>query len=126
MNKPAALYEFWSQFGIPAFDEQTVPTGDVSPALPYITYESATDSFGGQLALTASVWDRSSSWQTVEAKAEEISRAINEHGYWIKQYPDGYLLIYARRPFAQRMSDPDDSMVRRIVISITAEFLSAY
>lgn len=29
-------------------------------------------------------------------------------------------------PFAQRMSDPNDDMIRRIYINITAEFLTAY
>ena len=126
MNKAAALYDFWSGFGLPAYDEQTVPTGADSPALPYITYESSTDCFGGSLALTASVWDRSSSWQTVEEIKDQISKAINESGYWLKKYDDGYLYIYARHPFAQRMGDPGDDQIRRIVISITAEFLTAY
>lgn len=124
-SKAQALYKFWSQFGLPCFDEHTIPSGDVSPSLPYITYEAATDKFEGRLPLTASIWDRSSSWQSVEAKAEEISRAINEHGYWIKKYSWGYLQIYGRTPFAQRMSDPDDG-IRRMGINITAEFFSAY
>ncbi len=125
MNKPKALYQFWAQFGLPVYDENTVPTGSDSPAFPYITYESATDSFGGELALTASVWDRSTSYDTVEAMAEEIARVIGEKGYWIRRIDGGYLYISARHPFAQRMSDPDDS-IRRMVINITAEFLTAY
>lgn len=126
MTKAEALYNFWSSFDWPAYDELTVPTGENKPALPYITYESSTDSFGGSLALTASLWCRSTSWSDVESKASEIAEAIAGNGYFISKVDDGYLTIYKRTPFAQHMSDPSDDMIRRIVLNISAEFLTAY
>lgn len=126
MTKAEALYKFWSSFGWPAYDELTVPTGENKPALPYITYESSTDSFGGSLALTASLYCRSTSWADVESKSEQIAKAIAENGYHISRVDGGYLTIYKRTPFSQRMSDPSDDMIRRIVLNITAEFLTAY
>lgn len=126
MNKPEALYNFWSSFEWPAYDELSVPSGSISPSLPYVTYESSTDSLEGKLALTASLWDRSDSWAVVEAKSEEIAQAIAGQGYYIKRINDGYLLVTKRTPFSQRMSDPNDDKIRRIVLNITAEFLTAY
>ena len=126
MTKAEALYNFWSSFTWPAYDELTVPTGDIKPDLPYITYETSTDSFGGSVALTASLWSRSTSWVEVENKASEIAQAIAEYGYRIAKIDDGYLVIYKRTPFAQHMEDPSDDSIRRIVLNISAEFLTAY
>lgn len=126
MTKAEALYKFWSGFEWPAYDELSVPTGADRPVLPYITYETSTDSFDGSVALTASLWSRTGSWRDVESKASEIAKAIAEHGYFITRIDGGYLAIYKRTPFAQRMADPNDDMIRRIVLNISAEFLTAY
>jgi hypothetical protein len=126
MTKAEALYYFWSQFGVPAFDENTIPTGADSPSMPYITYESSTDSLGGELALTGSLWSRSASWESAENLAELIAATIAGRGFWITKIKGGYLRIFKRSPFAQRMADPSDDMIRRIVINITAEFMTAY
>ena len=40
MDKSQALNTFWNSFGIPAYDEYTVPDGT---SIPYITYDTATD-----------------------------------------------------------------------------------
>lgn len=122
MNKPQALAAFWDSFGWDAYDENTVPD---DATLPYITYESATDSLGNAISLTASLWYRSSSWAEIEAKAAQIERAIAEHGFYNVAIDGGYLWIVKGTPFAQRMSDTDPG-VRRIVLTITAEYLTAY
>ena len=59
MTKASALYNFWSGFGLTAYEENTVPT---EAEFPYITYQVVTDSFGAEVALTASVWYRDTSW----------------------------------------------------------------
>lgn len=43
MTKEAALYNFWSMFGITAYEENAVPS---DAKFPYITYQVVTDSFG--------------------------------------------------------------------------------
>ena len=93
MTKAQALHKFWSQFGIPAYDENTVPTGENRPLLPYITYSVKTDSIGGILALTGSVWDKGTSWKTVEELAEDIAEAVGKDGYYITRVDGGYLWI---------------------------------
>lgn len=121
MDKAQALNSFFNSFGIPAYDSQTVPE---NAALPYITYETQTDSLDAQLNLTNSIWYRSTSWADIESKTSEIAERLGVGGVVVK-IDGGYLWLYKGFPFAQRMSDPDDS-IRRMIINIRAEFLTAY
>lgn len=124
MTKAAALYAFWSGFGLTAYEETSVPTGQDAPAFPYITYQVVTDGFGGDVALTASVWYRSESWLEANAKAEEIGAYIGRGGRVIP-CDGGAIWLKRGQPFAQSMSDDADNMIRRKYINITAEFLTA-
>lgn len=124
MNKAQVLHNFWSGFGIPAYDESTVPTGGNAPQFPYITYNVAVDSIGNEVALSASVWYRSSSWSEITQKFEEISSRIG-YGGKLFGYDGGALWIKRGTPFAQRMADDSDDMIRRIYLNIDAEFISA-
>lgn len=123
-DKSQALHGFWSSFTLPAYDESTVPTGDNAPAFPYITYNVVMDSLDSTVSLTASVWYRSSSWADITAKADEINNKIGNGGR-IVPYDNGALWIKRGTPFAQRMADDSDDMIRRIYLNIEAEFLSA-
>ena len=123
MNKNQALYAFWSQFGLTAYDETTVPKKAV---LPYITYEAETDSLGKILTMSGSLWYRSPSWTDIDAKAQQIEKTLKEYGYWITAIDRGYLRIYAGEPFAVHMKEPSDDTIRRIKINIEAEFLTAF
>lgn len=118
MDKWQAITSFWSGFGLPAYDENTIPE---SAKMPYITYESQTDSIGSQLLLTGSLFYRSTSWAEISQKADEIGKYI-ESMSCIK-IDNGAVFIAKGEPFAQRMSD-EDSNVRRILINIQVEFLT--
>lgn len=122
MDKAQALNLFWSSFGLPAYDETTVPD---DAEMPRITYNVATDSLNNVLPLSASLWYRSKSWEDITKKSEEIAEAITGHGYISYPIDGGYLWIVKGTPFAQRMRDDNDDMIRRIYINITAEFLTA-
>lgn len=122
MNKEQAIHKFWNSFGIPAYDENTVPD-DLS--FPYITYNVSTDSLGNAVTLYANIWDRSTSWKTVTEKSEEIARFIG-YGYHLESFDGGYIYITKGTPFAQRMSEPGDDTTRRIYINVEAEFLCEY
>lgn len=128
MNKEQALNSFWNGFGIPAFDENSVPEyitkdGALVPLEPpYITYETRTDDFGYPVALTASIWYRSSTWADITAKAQEISDFIGRGGRMIA-YSGGAFWIQKASPWASRMDDPADNMIRRIVLNVTVEYL---
>lgn len=122
MNKSQALYSFWSSFGFPAYDENSVPD---DAKLPYITYSDATDSLGSVVPLSASIWDKNTSWERISLKADEIAKAIGETGYYKMKIDTGYVWMVKGTPFAQRMSDPEKD-IKRIYLNVQAEFLTPY
>ncbi len=123
MTKGQAIQQFWEQFGWVAYDETTVP--DDAP-YPYITYSVQTDSFDSTVRLTASLWDRTYSWKNISEMAERIAQRI------VKMYPPtikidgGRLYVSKGTPFAQRMREDSDDMVRRIILNVDFEFLTEY
>lgn len=124
MTKAAAIYNFWSSFGLVAYEENALPTGDDAPKFPYITYQLVTDSFENEVLMTASLWYRSTSWTQANAKAEEIGKTIGLGGKIIKCV-GGRIWLKRGTPFAQRMGDETDSLIKRIYINVTAEFFTA-
>lgn len=123
MNKSQAIQTFWESFNLPAYDESTVP--DEEP-FPYITYNVKTDSLGNVIMLNASLWYRSKSWKEISDKAEEIAEYIVKLSPPSIEIDNGRLFISKGTPFSQRMSEPSDDMIRRILLTIDVEFLTAY
>lgn len=119
MDKMQALHSFWSSFGIPAYDMYTVPD---EAKMPYITYEAADDSFGNKMDLMANLWYKSNSWAGINSKANVISDRISRGGINIP-FDGGAIWIRKSTPWAQRIDEPEDSTVRRLILSITVEFL---
>lgn len=119
MNKIQSLVAFWAGFGLPAYEENTVPD---DAQLPYLTYEISSDQFGTTLMQSASLWYRSSSWAEVTTKEQEIAEFITRGGRMIA-YDGGSIWIQKDTPWAQRMNEPSDDMIRRIVLSVVVEFL---
>ena len=124
MNKEQAIQQFWSSFGLTAYDSNTIPTGKDKPKPPYITYDVITDSLGTPVALSGSIWYHSTKWDEITAKKDEIAAEIG-YGHKIIKIDGGYLYITKGSPFAQRAPDEDDS-IRRIYINLMVEFLTAY
>ena len=121
MTKAAAIYQFWSGFGLTAYEENTVPT---DADFPYITYQLVTDSFDREIPLTASLWYRSESWAAINAKTEEISHKISRGGKIIA-CDGGAIWLKRGQPFAQSMGDESDNLIKRKYLNITAEFMTA-
>ena len=121
MTKAATIYQFWSGFGLTAYEENTVPT---DAAFPYITYQLVTDSFDREIPLSASLWYRSESWTAINAKTEEISQKIS-HGGKIISCDGGAIWLKRGQPFAQNMRDESDDLIKRKYINITAEFMTS-
>ena len=124
MDKFQALSSFWSSFGIPAFDENTVPSGDEKPSYPYITYDASVGNLGSFVAMSASIWDYGTSWSQITTKLGEITAKIGRGGITLP-VDGGALWIKQGSPFAQRVSDSND-MIRRIFINVEAEYFTAY
>ena len=121
MDKAQAIHHLWSSYGLPAYDEQTVPD---NAQMPYITYRVSTASFENIVPLTASLWYRSKSWADITKKADAIAKDIGI-GYKLIPCDNGYMRITQGSPFSQRVADTSND-VRRIYITIQAEFMSAY
>lgn len=121
IDKAQAIHEFWSSFGLPAYDTNTVKP---DAEMPYITYDVMTGDLDDPVALTASIWYHSTSWEDISKKADTIAWVARSH--MPVKIKDGYMWITQGRPFAQRMNDPNDTMIRRIVINVTAEFFTNY
>ena len=121
MTKAAAIYQFWSGFGLTAYEENTVPT---DATFPYITYQLVTDSFDREVPVTASLWYRSESWTAINAKTEEISQKISRGGKIIS-CDGGAIWLKRGQPFAQSMVDESDDLIKRKHLNITAEFMTA-
>ena len=122
MNKEQAIQSFWESFDLPAYDETTVPD---NATMPYITYSVSTNNIGSFVVLNASLWYRSTSWAAITQKANEIAESIG-YGHKNITLDNGHLFLTLGDPFSQRMEEPNDSMVRRIVLNVQAEFLTAY
>ena len=81
MDKEQALHQFWSSFGLTAYDENTVPDNALTTnGGKYLTYIVATASLGDPTPLYANLWYKSSSWAEITVKANEISEAIGGGG----------------------------------------------
>ncbi len=126
MDKEQALHDFWSSFGLEAYDSNTVPTGGNAPAFPYITYDVGTDSLDSPIVLSGNLWYYGQSWQEITSKCHEIEKQIAEFGFYVKRIDEGYMWITKGHPFAQRMADDTSDMIRRIYIQIQVEFMTAY
>ena len=121
MTKAAAIYQFWSGFGLTAYEENTVPT---DAAFPYVTYQLVTDSFDREVVATASLWYRGESWTAINAKTEEIARSIGGGGCLL-DCDSGFIWLKRGTPFAQNMGDESDDLIKRKYINVTVEYMTA-
>ena len=119
MDKFQALNSFWNRFGIPAYDENSVPDNAV---MPYLTYEVVSDSFENEVAVTNNLWYNSTSWAGISQKAKQIGDLIGMGGSLI-QFDDGAIWIKRASPFAQRVGAENDT-TKRIVLNFSMEFIS--
>ena len=121
MTKAAALYDFFSSFGLAAYEENTVPD---EATFPYLTYPVTTDSFSEySVPINFSLWYRSTSWREINAKCEEISAHIGISGVLIK-CDGGRIWIKRGQPFANSMGDPNDEQVKRKSINLILDYLT--
>lgn len=121
-TKAAAYHAFWTQFGINAYQEDTVPHDAGFPRLTYSFSASAFEE--GAVLLHVNLWYRGEGWENINALSETISETIGRGGVMLP-CKGGCIWIKRGSPFSQSMSDTDDDSVRRKYINIEAEFLTA-
>lgn len=102
----AALYAFFSSFGIPAYVENNVPENE---ALPYITYELREPEAGENSSLSARVWYMDTSFGAVADKVDQIKAALGRG----KSIPTetGAIWLWPDNPFCQ-FQPPDEPKLK--------------
>lgn len=119
MDKWQAQQNYWSSFGLTAYDENTVPE---DAAYPYITYQAVSGSLDGQMTVSANLWYRGHSWTEISQKVNQMESMINQ-----EVAMDGRQYMVVRKPessFAQRLREDSDPLVRRILLTVYIEFLA--
>ena len=132
MDKQQAYYNFWNGFGVLAFEENSVPTEDEITAMikaglakarwPMITYQVLIDDLGYPVYPSASIYDKSSSWQRADTLSNAISARIQSQK--TIKLDNGRMFITKGSPFAQHMEDASDRSIRRIIINTGIEFFT--
>lgn len=132
MDKEQAYNAFWSGFGVLAFEENTVPDDETIQSLidaglaeskyPYITYQVIVDDLDHPVFPTASIYDRSNSWERADILANTISRRI-QNTNTIK-LDNGRMFITKGSPFAQHQLENGDMDIRRVILNLGIEFFT--
>ena len=126
MTIEQAIHNFWSSFGLTAYDENSVPD---NAKLPYITYSvNVGDITSGPVTTQASLWYRSMSWKEITEKSDEIRNRLGIGGVMI-EHDDGAIWIKRGNTFAQRSAagsseSEQDSSTRRVVLTVDIDFIN--
>lgn len=118
LTKFTAQKVYWSSFGLPAYEEHTVPD---DAKYPYLTYQAVNGQLGGVLNASGNLYYKGTSWAKIMQEVEQMEKAIDR-----QIFIDGGIMK-VRKPlsnFAQPMPE-NDSKVRRMLLTVEIEFLSA-
>lgn len=122
-DKEQALYDFWSRFGLPAYEENSVPDDAV---FPYIAFEVSTGGIGAIIPIAASIWDKTAKGTAfIDRKADEILQYIKN----MRDCPvvnGGRYRVFTDGVSAQTMGDPEDKLIKRKYLNVYFEFLTNY
>lgn len=119
MTKGAALQQFFSQF-LTAYTATSVPEDVV---FPYLTYDAVFDAWGGEpVSLTVNLWFYTESEAVPNAKADEISKAL-EGGAVLDMGNGEYIVLHRGSPWCQPLRDETNNNVKRRYLNVTADYL---
>lgn len=120
MTAAQVLHQFYSSFGIPAYEVTKVPD---NAFMPYITYDFAESELDlGEVNSTVNIFYYTTSNVAPNAMVEAIGNAIGRGGKSFK-LDNGYLWIKKGSPWAQIAADENPSVNRRY-LNITLEYLT--
>lgn len=120
-----ALFQFFSSFGIPAYEVNSVPDNNKDDSLPstidlpYITFDQVDSDWRDPVSVSATVWYKSTSLSELFAKVDEIKKKVGE-GYSIS-VDGGVVYIYKDNPFSQVQDSGDDTVkAEYLLFQVTA------
>lgn len=126
MTPEAAIYQFLSGFGMPAYTASSVPDQD-SPewaGFPYITYETVQSDYFEESSMSVSIWYKGDSEKPLNAKVREIGNAIPPRAKVPIQCDGGGILISRGSPWAQGVTVQEEAVdVKRRLLNITIEYV---
>lgn len=126
MTKQAALYKFFSSFGIPAYPDTAVPD-EGSPewvGYPFLTYEVITGHWGGGIvSLAVQLFYNTESEAIPNSKAGEIEKTLGLGGVALP-CDGGMIWLNAGSPFCQNFLDDENKSLKRRYILVDAEYLT--
>lgn len=102
-----ALYSFFSGFGIDCYAEDTIDRENAQP--PYISVQVIAPTWEETVGFYARLWYRADDMEGINAKADEIARAIGA-GACVPIEGGGVLWIYRDTTFAQHMTAADPTL----------------
>lgn len=123
MTPEAALYDFLSGFGIPAYAASSVPSGR---PFPYITYDLTLtgDWDDGEVMLVANVWYRTDKESLPNGKVREIRDRVGRGGTMLP-CDGGMVWLKTGTPWSQSVTiDGADELVKRRRLIFDVEFLT--
>lgn len=121
MTPEAAIYQWLSGFGIPAYAATATPS---DAEFPYITYDLVLGRWmGGEVNMPVNVWYRTDSEAAPNAKVREISKALGNGGVTLP-CDDGMLWLKKGSPWAQAMRvEGEDEKIKRRYVNVNVEYL---
>lgn len=125
MTKEQLIQTWLESYGLPAYEENSVPDGKNSPPYPYITYEFQSADFMNEVSVTFNLWYRSSSWRECSEMANVI--AIDLTGTKTLCFDDidgSQIWIKKGVPFVQNVADDNDNMIKRKLFNVEIEYFT--
>lgn len=122
MTPEAAIYQFLSSFGIPAYAATATPS---DAEFPYITYDLVLGRWdGGEVNMPVNVWYRTDSESAPNEKVREISARLGLGGVTLP-CDGGMLWLKKGSPWAQVMRvEGEDDKVKRRYVNVNIEHLA--
>lgn len=108
-TREAAIYEFLSSFGIPAYAASGTPD---QAQMPYITYNLIIGDMLSPVSMEVDVWYKTDSEAVINAKVRDIEAAIKDGGKMLS-YDTGGVWVTKGTPWCQSVTDEDNSVKRR-------------
>lgn len=121
ITKEQYLNQFWNRF-LKAYNEASLPQGDKTPLMPYISYNVETDNLDHPVFLYGDLYYHSNSMEAITQMKNRIAEYIGVGGR-TDAIDGGYVHITRGTPFDQDKPDNDDS-VRAKRINIQVEFFT--
>ena len=125
MTPEAAVYQWMSSFGIPAYAHTSVPDegSDDWRGFPYLTYQLVVGDWGGgEVNIPVKLWFRTESEAVPNAKVRQMRDALRFGGV---QLPcdGGTVWLKQGSPWAQSVREEGDDEIKGRYVNVNAEYL---